>query len=399
MYKPLFGILSFGAVLALAACGGGNQEATGGGSTTSSTTSGIATSCSDLAATCAQNQQGCVEGASGPSCQPCGDGTYATAAGTCDAIPGTPLSHDFPMNTIPSGAEQLGNCRSWTLDNATDLWVNAVELTQDEDSHHSNWVFVPADVYDGPDGIWKCGDRGYDFYNAVNAGGLLYAQSTQAPHEVQKFREGAAIHVPAKVRIISDIHLLNTSSSDRAGHAKLTLYTVDASAVTAQLSAFHIEYDALHLPPHSASRFTGNCAVGSAVSQSTGKPFAPKVHYVLPHTHNYATGFFAAVKGGKNDGANLLDLGAYNGEAHGRVFEPPVDMTGADGFTFYCQYMNSTANEIGWGFGGSEMCEMFGFAEATPFFQSRVGVGQQVGTDGDVQLFAGDCDTQVFSGK
>src|SRR5262249_21361194 len=161
----------------------------------------------------------------------------------------------------------------------------------------------------------KCGDRGYDFYNAVNAGGLLYAQSTQATHEVQKFPDGAAIHVPANVRIISDIHLLDTSMQDVTGHATLTLYTIDASTVTKQLSAFHIEYDALDLPPHAASRFIGNCAIKNDVEMLSGKPFAPQVYYVLPHTHNFATGFFAAVLGGPNDGLKLLDLGVYNGEA------------------------------------------------------------------------------------
>ena len=392
-------VVPFGALLALlstAACSG--EQAQNGGTSASSSGSG-ATSCSELAATCAQTQQGCVEGAAGPSCQPCGAGNYATAAGGCDPIGGTALAHDFPMNSIAAGGEQLGNCRSWTVDNTSDLWVNAVELTQDEESHHSNWVFVPVSSFDGPDGIWKCSDRSYDFYTAVNAGGLLYAQSTQATHEVQKFAEGAAIHVPAKVRIISDIHLLNTSKHDTNGHAKLTLYTVAASEVKAQLSAFHIEYDALDLPPLAASRFTASCAVASDVAKAMGKPFAPKVHYALPHTHNFATGFFAAVKGGQSDGAKLLDLGVYNGEAHGRTFDPPIDMTGADGFTFYCQYLNTTSKDIGWGFGGSEMCEMFGFAEGSAFFQARVGTGHAEGTSGVVELFGGDCETQVFTGK
>jgi hypothetical protein len=159
-----------------------------------------------------------------------------------------------------------------------------------------------------------------------------------------------------------------------------------------------VEYDALALPPHASSRFTGRCAVASDVAAATGAPFAPKVHYLLPHTHQWATGFFAEVLGGPRDGEKLVDVGAYNGEAHGKRLDPPVDLAGSDGLRFGCQYQNDGPTTIGWGFGGSEMCELFGFAEGAPFFQSRVGTGSAAGTDGAVQLFEGDCSTQVFSG-
>src|SRR6185295_1378344 len=112
----------------------------------------------------------------GAACGACPEGTYRDKSGGCEAVGGEPLSHDFPAVTSTPGQEQLGQCRSWTVGNDDDLWVNAVELVQDEDSHHSNWVFVPEDQFDGPDGIWGCGDRGYDFYLAVAAGGLLYSQ-------------------------------------------------------------------------------------------------------------------------------------------------------------------------------------------------------------------------------
>ncbi|MFO0614359.1 MAG: hypothetical protein U0414_17360 [Polyangiaceae bacterium] len=347
-------------------------------------------------ASCSDDQQG---RAPDGSCVPCTEGTYLSPAGTCDPIAGTALSHEFPEGSIGPGEEQTGGCRSWTLGNETELWVNAVELVQDEDSHHSNWVFVPEDKYVGPDGEWPCADRGYEFYAAVNQGGLLYAQSTQAPHEVQKFPEGAAIRVPPHVRIISDVHRLNATSEGVTGTAKLTLYAVDPSAVTTPLTAFHIEYDALDLPPLSSSRFTGDCRVAGDVESETDAPFAPQVYYVLPHTHTHATAFYAAVSGGVSDGVPLLDLGGYNGEAHGKVFDPPVDMTGATGFTFYCQYDNPTADHIGWGVGTDEMCEMFGFASGTVFFQSGVVSGHSDGAEGDVQLFTGECTTTVLDGK
>jgi hypothetical protein len=352
--------------------------------------------CADLASQCIANQQGCVESAAGAQCEACAAGSYAGSTGTCAPLPGTPLAHDFPIVSSSPGQEQLGECRSWTLDNDAEIWVNAVELAQDEHSHHSNWTHVPEDQFDGPDGVWKCGARAYDFYVAVGKGGLLYSQSTQAAHEVQKFPDHTAIRIPPHSRIISDIHILNTSAEAVAGHASLTLFQLAPEEVKVKLTSFHVEYDALDIAPHAVSRFTGDCSVAADVAKVTGAPFAPKVHYLLPHTHTLATGFTVEILGGPSDGQSLLDLGAYNGEAHGRAFDPPVDMSGSDGLRFACQYTNPRGASVGWGFGDQEMCELFGFSDSPVFFQSRVNKTTATGTDGPVQLSSGPCTTEVF---
>lgn len=326
----------------------------------------------------------------------CSAGTYQTSTGTCENIPGTPLAHDFPDQTVAAGQEISGLCRSWTMGNESEIWMNAAELTQSEDSHHSNFTWVPDTTFTGPDGIWTCSDRGWDIYSAVKVGGLVFAQSTQATHETQVFAAGAVVRIPPHARIISDIHLLNTSASEVTGHATLTLYQLDASQVTTKLSSWHVEYDALDIPAHSSARFTGNCSVAAAV-RATGSIFAPKLYYLLPHTHTLATAFTVEVLGGSKDGSSLLDLGAFNGEPHGKMFDPPVDVSDSDGVTFACQYTNTRDTNAGWGFGSNEMCELFGFAADTPYFQSRVATGQAEGTDDNVQLNGGDCVTEQVS--
>ena len=83
--------------------------------------------------------------------------------------------------------------------------------------HHSNWLFVPASnpatgvigPFDGPDGTFTCADRGFDQAVAALKGGVLFAQSTQAQHDVQKFPAGAVIQIPAHSKIVATIHLLN----------------------------------------------------------------------------------------------------------------------------------------------------------------------------------------------
>jgi hypothetical protein len=379
-------------LLALAGCSSATPGAAGG----SSGGPPPAGDCGAMAAACLDNQQGCSMTATGPSCGACAAGTFATTGGACDPIPGTAITHDFPMQTIGEGGELLGLCRSWTLENDAELWVGAVELTQDESSHHSNWTYVPDTDFMGADGIWSCSDRGFDFYGGAAAGGVLFAQSTQSTHEVQKFPSGAAVRIPPHSRIISDIHLLNASSAPVTGHAHLSIYTFPVAEITTKLTVFHMEYDAIDIAPHSSVRYSADCGVASAVSAATGQPFAPKVYYALPHTHTLATAFSFKLMGGPNDGQKLLDIGSYNGEAHGRAFDPPIDAAGADGFSLACQYTNPRDASVHWGAGDQEMCEGFGWSDAPVFFQSRVSSQTAAGSDGDVALVGGPCDTVII---
>jgi hypothetical protein len=229
----------------------------------------ITTGCDEAARTaCVVNQDSCIIAGGAPTCVPCAPGTRVSGAtGACEPLPGTPMRHEFPENATLAGEEISGLCRSWTLGNEEELWVNAVELEQDELSHHSNWMFAPEGNFDGPDGIWPCADRGYDQLTAALAGGVLYAQSTQATHEVQAFGPGAAVRIPPHSRILSDIHVLNTTTAPASGNASLTIYTIPRAEVTTALAPFHIEYHALDIPAHGSVRYIAECPIAAEFTE------------------------------------------------------------------------------------------------------------------------------------
>ena len=117
------------------------------------------------------------------------------------------------------------------------------------------------------------------------------------------------------------------------------------------------------------------------------------LYYALPHTHALGSRFFFEVVGGPDDGRSLLDVEGFNSEARGRLYDPPLDLTGATGLRFGCEFDNPRNASVGWGFGDQEMCEMLGFAEMDIFFESRVDEANAAGTDGDTRLFTGPCST------
>lgn len=369
----------------------------GAGGGASSSSSAMLVLCAQADADkCRVDQQACSADSGKPECVECASGTYADATGACAKIEGTPMAHDFAEFTTDSGQEVLGLCQSWTLGNETDLWVNTVELDQDEMSHHSNWTFSPESKYPGEDGVWPCKDRGYDQLSAAIAGGVIYAQSTQASHEVQRFPPGAAVRIPAHSRIIGDVHLLNVLGQAVTGHAKLTLYTVPEAEVAHKLTPFHLTYDTLDIPPHASSRFGGACTLDADYQAAVGAPYAPKLYYALPHTHKLGTRFFMNVVGGPNDKQTLIDISGFNGEARGRNYDPPVDLAGSNGLAFGCEFENPTDVAVHWGFGDQEMCEMLGFMEMDAAFESRIEEVIPQADDGDIKTFTGACKSTMI---
>jgi hypothetical protein len=352
--------------------------------------------CASLIDECRVDQMTCRIAGGVPRCTPCSPGQYVDEDGLCKALTGESWLHDFPELTTAGLEEILDVCRSWTLNNPTELWVNAVELEQNEASHHSNWMFAPQDRYPGPDGLWPCRERGYDQLSAALSGGVLYAQSTQAAREVQKFPDGVAIRIPPYSTVLSAVHTLNTSRESVTGHIRLKIFTVPAQEVKVKLAPFHLSYDELDIPAHSRARFSGTCELDSKYVAAGRTGFDAQIYWILPHTHALGRRFFLELVGGPNDGQKLIDVQGFNGEARGRTYRPPVDVRGATGLRFGCEFDNPRDENVVWGFGDQEMCECLGFADSAIGFESRISTVEPEGSEGDLLSFTGACNTAAF---
>jgi hypothetical protein len=121
-----------------------------------------------------------------------------------------------------------------------------------------------------------------------------------------------------------------------------------------------------------------------------------KVYYILPHTHAMTSRFFLDVLGGPRDGERIIEVKGFTSEAHGLAYDPPIEMQGANGYRFGCEYENPRSEYVTWGFGDQEMCEVLGFADPAYAFESRVDAADPDGTEGALQLFTGPCHTAAF---
>jgi hypothetical protein len=323
-----------------------------------------------------------------------GGGTGGSGTMSCDPSQAGCLqfSHSYGTQTVTPGQEIGSLCELWTLNNPDDIWVNAVELDNDGAYHHSNWFFIPnTDTsYQSTDGAFMCPN--FDEVGTALAGGVLYAQSTQVKHEVQQFSPGVAVRIPPWSRIVGQTHLLNVTASPITTTLRMTVKAIPAAQVTTKLTPFQLVYHDLHIPAQSSAYFSGSCDFATATAM-LNQPYSLKLYYVLPHYHKLGTGFQVAYYGGANDGTSIDMLNGYDGEAHGKNYDPPLDLSSNKGVTFGCGFTNPTTSEVGWGIGNQEMCEMLGFADSQFAYVGEVndGAGMVTGMMGNTIMNSGPC--------
>jgi hypothetical protein len=301
----------------------------------------------------------------------------AAACGTND--PGWDSAREFSFGpfTIQPNQEISDQCVQITLNNDQPVYINSVELNTGPGFHHSNWFYVRADgpgvvgAFPGPDGTFKCADRGFDQAIAALYGGVLFAQSTQSQHDIQAFPDGAAIQVPAHYKLVSTIHLLN--ASDMALHLTPTikLTPIPEASVTTFLAGMSFEDHALGLPPGKQSSFTLDCDFQPEwdILRNQGRVTAPspdfKIYYALAHYHALGTGM--TIEALHPDGSGTTTMFSTSmgiGDALGATLAPPFDMTGFSRLRLSCDYYNNTDATVGWGIGNQEMCVFLAFSDS-----------------------------------
>jgi hypothetical protein len=305
----------------------------------------------------------------------------------------TPLALVFPDIAVESGQELASRCQSVTLNNTEPLAVHAVHMQAGTGWHHSNWFFVPETSYDGPDGTWRCRDRGFDTLTAALQGGVLYAQSTQAVEETQAFGADTAVIIPPRSKIVGEVHLLNLSEVAIETHINLDIELIALDSVQTALQPVSMTYFDLDLAAGQRTAVRSDCEFAA----ENGGPLDFRVHYVMPHYHELGVGLTLEAIGGEHDGEPIYETGTLIGEPLGGTLDPPFDLAGASGLRFGCTFDNSREVPVGWGIGDQEMCVLLAFVDSPLMWAAYVDDSSApVGEEDGATVFEGPCDVASF---
>lgn len=273
-------------------------------------------------------------------------------------------SYDFGPYTVRGGEEIVSDCVQISLRNTEPLYVNAVELTTGPGFHHSNWLYVPEHVLAGEDGTFNCDERGYSEPVAAVFGGVLFAQSTQVPHEVQAFPPGVAVKLPPRTKLVAQLHLLNPTDAPIQLRPNIKLATIPEAEVTTRLAGISFQNQALGLPANRASRFTVECEIAERHRALLGRDPDFRIYYGLAHYHELGTRLTLEAVRADGTATTVYTTDALAGDTLGGPIEPAFDMTGFTKLRFACDFYNPRAEVVKWGVGDQEMCVFLAFSDS-----------------------------------
>jgi hypothetical protein len=290
------------------------------------------------------------------------DGSPTDDAGP-SVFEATQVVFDYGDWTIPTAGEQYP-CAQWTLNNEEPLYVTAVVQANDGGFHHSNWYAVKDDLFPGEDGFFECRSRNFEEEFGAVFGEVVFAQSTQAYVETQRFPEGVVIKIPPHSKIIGGVHLLNVSASPLDTGVRMGLELVHPKDVQTVATPWRLDNSNLFIPPREHTRWSIDCDMKDQYEFKNDEPFEPLIYWILPHYH--ALGDYFRVDLIKPEGdETILELSGFNAEGNGVTFPEPISMAGATGMRMVCGYTNPYNRMIYYGTeGDDEMCTLLAFTNA-----------------------------------
>lgn len=323
-----------------------------------------------------------------------------SSACASDSGTGTPVdptaqqNFDFGPFSLAPGEEVNKTCVQISLHNEETIYVNSVELTTGPGFHHSNWFFVPETTFAGEDGPWNCDDRNFNEPAAAVFGGVLFAQSTQAPHEIQQFPSGVALKIPPRSKIVSQIHLLNPTDNPLTVTPTIGITPILESTVATLLAGISFEDQALGLPPHKRSRFSTECDIGPKHQAIFGRAPDFKIYYALAHYHELGTKLTVEAIKPTGESAMIYSTEHNVGDVLGGPIDPLFSMSGYTKIRMSCEFDNPRDQTVRWGVGDQEMCVFLAFSDST--YQWGGGVLEQDPpgnpmVDGDMMTFSNNC--------
>jgi hypothetical protein len=291
------------------------------------------------------------------------------------------LEHTFDPIPVESGTEEYW-CQSWALNNDETLYVNKVRQVNDGAWHHSNWSFVPEEMY-GEDGTWKCRDRDWNQLEAAIAGGAIFAQSTQAFEEVQAFPEGAVIVVPPRSKIVGTIHLFNAAAAPIDTSLTMGLQAIEEEEVKIKLRELNFANFAIEIPAKRQSRWTQTCDISEYVGESYN------MYYVLGHYHQWGNYFKMSFVDDDGNERPIVEFDNSPGDTLGVTIDPPINSEGAKRLKYECGFNNTTDEVLTWGNNSlGEMCQFLAYADT----DNKIGAYPE----GNVPEFKGETEDGVL---
>ncbi|MEZ4295022.1 MAG: hypothetical protein R3B70_08585 [Polyangiaceae bacterium] len=251
------------------------------------------------------------------------------------------------METTVKSGEEAWRCKVSELPFTSFTAVNHVESVQSEGMHHMDIMtlaFVNEDIAVGE---YDCQEL-YDKYDALMEDGvILYA--AQQPKQEILMPEGVVANLPGNMRIMQEIHYVNTSAEDKTVFSKVNVYVYPSENVEHQIWGGAVRDANLTIPPMAKHTEWSRCVMNKDVN----------LIFLASHTHRLGRKVTVRTFDGTSTGDEIYVNTDWETPQLKSFTDAPLFVPKGQGFEVTCDFQNDTPDEVHWGFAASdEMCQI-----------------------------------------
>lgn len=241
--------------------------------------------------------------------------------------------------------EETTRCVVKRLDNAGEIWINAISTKLAKGSHHL--IVYRSDATVEELVPFKCQP-----FTETLSGGNIPLMITQLPSETLTLPKGVAFKFAAKQMIRLEAHYLNYFKDPIEAQGEVDFHTMKKSDVQNQADMLFYGTPDFSLPPGKA--------VSTPWNYMNAMP-GTKVFALTGHTHALGTNVEIALAEGavKADSALIYpkDVPYLWSEPPIVKYDPPLNLDDTHGVQYRCTWNNTTQKNVGFGeSANSEMC-------------------------------------------
>jgi hypothetical protein len=238
------------------------------------------------------------------------------------------------------------------LNNSEDLYVNRVEVTMREGSHH----FI---LYDYPQGNKPNANEYRDFYNEngnfnFNTAASIFNQrfvfGTQWRKTDYHLPPGVALKLPANTGFDLNSHYVNRTDEPKTGEVSVNLHTIPKSQVNYIAENIFENYTDINIPAKQVKTLTRISKFDERMN----------IFQLTSHAHEHMTEFKIFIEGGPRDGELVFIAKDWE---HPPIinYDPPIVLEAGQGLRAETTYDNDTDKALRFGLRSvDEMMIIFG---------------------------------------
>jgi len=258
-------------------------------------------------------------------------------------------SEGFQMgiDVVAPAHTEIWKCLVTDLPNPSLAAVQRVVSKQVPGVHHMDVMALGLLPIEIEEGMHDCEALYRDNAEMMEDGIFIYA--SQLPEEELQLPQGVAATLPPNLRVMIEIHYVNSSSEDVDVWSRVNAYTMPVSDIEESIWGSAVRDDQINIPAGASEHVEWTrCEMNQDID----------LLFLSSHTHELATHFEVYLWDGDARGELIYE----NDDWHAPrldTFTPQLHIPQGTGFEFHCVYENPGESDVHWGFtAADEMCQI-----------------------------------------